>query len=214
MSTKLGFAMIIREDDGTTTYDKHSLRSPFEGDVAGGDFGSDDDDDELDGDDFGDELGDELADDVGDETGDDVGDEVGGRRRRHAAHAGHRVKKALAKRKWQRTAVAGTATITAANGSGTILITPATYIKLKDITFTGSGAANGAVKSITVGDRLVWSSSTPVPTAIFASTGFLRNMLEGSLARPGVPIIVEVVGAAANDVIAATLLGSKPVSRC
>ena len=117
-------------------------------------------------------------------------------------------------RKWQRTAVAGTVTITAANGSGTILITPATFIKLRDITFTGTGAANGAVKSITVGDRLVWSSSTPVPTAIFASTGFLRNMLEGSLARPGVPIVVEVVGAAANDVIAATLLGSKPVSRC
>lgn len=110
----------------------------------------------------------------------------------------------------QITAVAGSATFAGAGVAGQITITPATDLELCDIVFTGTAA--GGVRSITVGDRLAWSSSTPVPAAIFGPTGTVRGVLQGQEARAGVPIVVEVVSGGA-ETITATVIARKPGCR-
>ncbi len=208
-------------------------------DYGDDDFGDDElADDEAGDDDFGDdELADDEAGDDGfgddeladDEAGDDVGaSPVGGRKRRRTTprermlarklrRAGNNNKKLAQKArrakavKWIMTAVSASATAVGAAASITATLTPATWLKLQDITFTGTTA--GTVKSITVGDKLVWSSSTGVPCSIFGSTGFLRNMLRGTVARPGVPILIDMISGAA-ETITATIIAKKPASRC
>lgn len=105
----------------------------------------------------------------------------------------------------QLTAVSGSATFAAAGVAGDITITPTTDLELLDVVFTGTTL--GTVGSITVGDRLAWSSSPGVPAAIFGPTGTVRGVLQGD-ARAGVPIVVRVVSGAA-ETFTATVIARK-----
>ena len=108
---------------------------------------------------------------------------------------------------WCNTIVNGRETLTAA-GQVQVRIRLQHDFLANDVTFDGS-QAGAQISSIFYGDRLVWGSGTSVPITIFASNGFIRNLMNGQRLQAGLDIIVNGSLTAAGDLVA-TFTGSKP----
>ncbi len=231
MRQYLGRGNVYRLANGDIEPDMDSIRvgeDPAETDFAGR-YDDPDDDDDFFGEDLGDETGDDLGDDLGDDVGDelgeyvagvvgdvlgdvlgeDVGDEVGRkrRRRRKGNRRGlgrrRRSKKSM---KWGKTIVSGTKTL-AAGETGVIPIVLQHHFKATDVTFTAP--TDALVQSISMGDRIIWNS--PVPASVFATTSFLRNILDGQKLRAGLSIQA-TVSSVTGGVVTAMIFGVKPVT--
>ncbi len=117
--------------------------------------------------------------------------------------------------KWGKTLISGSATNPVAGGAVSIQVRLQHDFKAKDITFTETTPGSGAtVSSIFFGDRLVWSNTAGVGIAVFASTGFLRGLLEGQMISKGLDIVIAGNVGAAGDTLTAALVGEKPVKAC
>ncbi len=210
---KLGYALLVRGDDGQIRYDTDTLRRApparnRTGDVEFGndDFGDDDDDNDF---------GDDDADTDSDASGDEVGRH---RRRHHGRHAAPRALRRSARQhygahkkdyvEWGKTAVSGSSTLTGA-GSTTINIRLQFDFRGLDITFTGS-LAGTLVTGIRFGDRLVWDTPDGVDVGVFAVTGFMRNLIKDQTLGRGLDIIITCNLPGAGTV-RTTLSGFKPV---
>lgn len=108
---------------------------------------------------------------------------------------------------WCNTMVNGRESLTAA-GSIQVRIRLQHDFLAQDVTFDGS-QAGAQVSSIFFGDRLVWGSGTSVPVTIFASTGFIRNLMNGQRLQAGLDLIVNGTLTAAGDLVC-TFIGQKP----
>ncbi len=176
-----------------------------------GDFDGDFDGDET-GDDVGDDLGDYVAGVVGDVLGDvlgeDLGDEVGRKRRRHKGRRRGPLRRRRSKKtmKWGKTIVSGTKTL-AAGETGVVPMVLQHHFKATDVTFTAP--TDALVQSISMGDRIIWNS--PVPASVFATTSFLRNILDGQKLRAGLSIQA-TVSSVTGGVVTAMVFGVKPVN--
>ena len=109
---------------------------------------------------------------------------------------------------WGKTALAGSEKLEEA-GAASVRIRLQHDFKAEDITFQGS-VAGSKVTSIFFGDRVVWSNSDGIDTAVFSSNSFVRGMLKGQSLGAGLDITVngEVPDA---GTFAVTLLGLKPI---
>ncbi len=224
MRTYLGKARIYRED-GDLVVDTDSIRR--DGELSGvDDFGDDDFDDfGDDDDDFGedDDFGD---DDFGeDEEEDEDEGEFGasrGRVRRTARRSrrkGRRTARRSARQgsressevKWQKTVLGGSKTEDSA-GAISIVITPSHHFVAEDIAFNGS-SANATVSSIIFGDDLVWNNAEGIDVSALSSTSYIRGLVTGAKARPGVPIVINGTIDADGDTLRVVLYGKKPCKR-
>ena len=219
-------------DTGNLVSDLDSIHrtDALEGDFD--EFGADPDDfDEFGDDDSDEDFGDDDSDeDFGDDdsSDDDDSDEdfgaTRGRRRRKARRQGRRSKRksrrqarrsgGKSKRKvpMQKTVISGDTTGAAA-GAVTIIITPAHKFKAKDIVFNGS-SASATITSITFGDNLIWNNASGVDQSVFSTSSYIRGLIEGAKAVPGVPIVINGTVANAGDILKATLFGLKPGRVC
>ncbi len=224
----LGRAKTFRDSEtGALVSDLDSIHRADATEGVDGDFGYDDFDE------FGDDDSDEdwSDDDDSDEDSDeDFGDEeeVGATRgstRRRARRQGRRSKRQArrqgrrSKRRGsgekvpvQKTALAGSAT-SASAGAVSITITPAHRFKARDIVFNGS-SSNATVTSIMFGDNLVWNNAAGIDVSVLNTSSFIRGLIEGAQATPGVPIVINGTIAVGGDVLKATLFGIKPGRPC
>jgi hypothetical protein len=113
--------------------------------------------------------------------------------------------------KWGKTVVSGSDTLAAA-GQASIQIRLQHKFKAEDVTFEGS-AAGALVNTIFFGDKLVFQSSAGVPVSVFASTGFLRKLVDGHDLLAGLDINITGTLAGAGT-LQATVVGLKPVMAC
>ncbi len=110
---------------------------------------------------------------------------------------------------WCSTVVSGSATNLAA-GAAQIQIRLQHDFLATDLTFDGT-VAGSTVSGIFFADRLVWSTPAGVPVTVFATTGFIRNFLNGQRLHAGLDITITGATTAAG-LFAATLIGMKPYS--
>ena len=234
MRTYLGMARVFR-DNGGLVVDTDSIRR--NGELSGDDdFGSDYDDDddfgEDDEDDFGedddDEDDDSDEDDDDDSDEDDDEEEFGASRRRKkkspskrrkSAGSGVKVPRRAVRtrksssggktvKKWQNTALSGSKSESSA-GAVTVTIVPAHWFRGKDIAFNGS-SAGAEVTTIMFGDQLIWNTSDGLDVSAISTNSFIRGLIRGALARPGVPITIHGTIASGGDVLKVGLFGQKP----
>ncbi len=210
-------------DTGSLVSDLDSIHRADATEGMDGDFGYDDFDEFGDDDD---DIGDDDSDDdSSDDDDSDDDDEIGatrGQRRRRArrtARKARRVAKRAAKKSrsgskppMQKTALAGSGT-NAAAGAVSISIVPAHPFKAKDIVFNGS-SANATVTSIMFGDNLIWNNAAGIDVSVLSTSSFIRGLIEGAVAHPGVPITINGTVAVGGDVLKATLFGYKPGRVC
>ena len=113
---------------------------------------------------------------------------------------------------WVGTVLSGNASLTGA-GSWTVTMRPQHDFRANDISFPGS-ASGCEVNAVYFGDRPVWQSTEGVDVSFFASTGFIRNILDGQQIRAGLDI--KVTGTLAGEGAAkVVIVGEKPyVSSC
>ena len=117
--------------------------------------------------------------------------------------------------KWGKTLISGSATNPVAGGAVSIQVRLQHDFKAKDITFTETTQGGGStVTSIFFGDRLVWSNTAGIGIGVFATTGFLRGLLEGQTISKGLDIVIAGNVGAAGDTLTAALVGEKPVKAC
>ena len=240
MRTYLGKARVYRED-GELVVDTDSIRR--DGELSGVDDFGDDDYDDFEGDDdyddFGDndeDFGDDDEDDFGeddedfgeDDDDDDDDEEFGAtrgqrrRRRRRGRRRGRRSsrrsrrretsqKKKQKKVKWQNTVLGGSDSEDSA-GAISVVITPSHPFVAEDIAFNGS-SANATVNSIIFGDDLVWNNAEGIDVSALSSNSFIRGLVKGAKAHPGVPIIINGAIDADGDTLKVVLYGKKPCRR-
>ncbi|MFT5686104.1 MAG: hypothetical protein ACI8RZ_007059 [Myxococcota bacterium] len=228
---RLGKAVTYRDTKTgglVTDLDSIHRTDALEGDVGdfGGDFDEFGDDDSSDDDDSDEDFGDDDSDeDFGDDSDDD--DEIGatrGRKRRKSRRQGRRSKRkgrrsarksrrsGGSKVPAQKTILSGSATSTAI-GAVTITIIPGHKFKANDIVFNGS-SSNATVTSITFGDNLIWNNASGIDVSVLSTTSFIRGLIQGAKAVPGVPIVINGTIAVANDTLKAALFGTKPGRPC
>ncbi len=113
--------------------------------------------------------------------------------------------------KWGKTVISGSDTLGGA-GQASVQIRLQHAFKAEDVTFEGS-ASGALVNTIFFGDKLVFQSSSGVPTSVFASTGFLRKLVSGHELQAGLDVnITGTLGGAGT--LQATVVGLKPVAAC
>ncbi|MFT5680573.1 MAG: hypothetical protein ACI8RZ_001479 [Myxococcota bacterium] len=225
----LGKAKTFRDPDtGALVTDLDSLHrnDALEGDVD--DFGYDDfgefgDDDSSDDDDSDEDFGDE-DDDFGDDDDDEFGATRG--RQRRQARRGARKSKRKGRRSArqsrrnggkskvppQKTALSGSGTSTDA-GAVSMSIIPAHPFKAEDIVCNGS-STGAKVTSIMFGDNLIFNNPAGIDQSVFATSSFIKGLVMGAKATPGVPITINGTIASGGDVLEVTLFGLKPGRPC
>jgi len=113
---------------------------------------------------------------------------------------------------WVGTVLSGSESLTAA-GAWTVTMRPQHDFRANDISFPGS-SSGCEVNAVYFGDRPVWQSTDGVDVSFFASTGFIRNILDGQEIRAGLDI--KVTGTLAGEGDAkVVIVGEKPfISSC
>ncbi len=109
---------------------------------------------------------------------------------------------------WSST-ILGDSVVTAAAGPGAIKIIPQHDFIAEDMTFEGS-AAGAKVTSIFFGERPVFSSSSGIPVAVFASGAQIRKHLNNTSIKAGLTITINVTTASAGDEVTCVITGKKP----
>ncbi|TAL43214.1 MAG: hypothetical protein EPN91_06900 [Salinibacterium sp.] len=216
----MGTARIARDPDtGEIIVDDRSLRRNT---ARNDDFGDDDfGDDDFGDDDFGDEYGDDEYDaDV--EAGEsDMGDDdFGGPRRRGKRRARKAARKQRRKHRsqgggaasdytnWGKTIVGGSFS----GGAGTAQVRVRLQFDFRalDIAFNGSTAAT-VITLVQFGDRIVFQDPDGFDVSLFASTGFIRNLVNGQSLRAGLDILVVGILPGAGSTLRVAIPGRKPV---
>jgi hypothetical protein len=209
----MGTARISRDaETGELVVDDRTLRrNPARND----DFG----DDDFGDDDYGD---DEYEADADVETGSDMGDDDFGRKRRkhHGRHAAKRHARQIARHRsqgggaaddytnWGKTIVGGSFS----GGAGTAQVRVRLQFDFRalDIAFNGSTAAT-VITLVQFGDRIVFQDPDGFDVSLFASTGFIRNLVNGQSLRAGLDILVVGILPAPGSTLRVAIPGRKPV---
>ena len=217
----MGSALVYRTPDGRTVIDEDSLEDDnvdFAGDYV------DDYDDDLE---FGGDYDDDDDDDLefgarrtraqrrgGRRTRQDQ--RRGRRRTRQDQRAGNRGRSPAAQDTavngaegdWSST-ILGDSVVTATAGPGSIKIIPQHDFIAEDMTFEGS-AAGAKVTSIFFGERPVFSSSSGIPVAVFASGAQIRKHLNNTSIKAGLTITINVTTKVDADEVNCVITGKKP----
>ena len=210
--TFLGHAPVYAGDDGQLLVDT---------DAVSGDFGYEDDDDfGYEDDDI--EVGAPAFIERSRERRAKRKSRRAGRKRRRADKLDAKAGKLRSKNKpqpqqqddedWVGTVLSGSQDLTGA-GAWTVTMRPQHDFRANDISFPGS-TSGCDVTAVYFGDRPVWQSTEGVDVSFFASTGFIRNILDGQEIRAGLDI--KVTGTLPGEGSAkVVIVGEKPfVSSC